>query len=219
MQKINTTGNYFNCSDNSGVFTPCFKVSCVYMAKSFCSGFVFYQSHSSISLWSNLERVTTGFSPADPFQILSTLQELTTKSVQYLLFIILVFHVRSCILLITNVSQAQLFRLRLQLFLQKKYFLPPTCRNISPCCSLPLPKQDTPLAACGALVREHLPPATTILLTRLTPAAPQKMHPRAAAQMSWTYLYTLATQTFSKTEKCKRVTCLIIKLGRVKEEM
>lgn len=127
MQKINITGNYFNCSANSDVFTPCLKVSCVYMAKSFCLGFVFHQSHSSISLWSNLERVTTGFSPSDTFQILSTLQDLTTKSVQYLLFIILVFHVRSCILLITNVSQAQLFRLRDCSFSYRRsmFFLPP----------------------------------------------------------------------------------------------
>lgn len=158
--------------------------------------------------------MTTGFSPSDPFQILSTLQKLTAKSVQYLLFIILVFHVEK--LHITHykrLSGTIIQTERLQLFLQK-YFLPPTCRNISPCCSLPLPKQHTPLAACGAPVREHLPPATTILLARLTPAAAQKTHPRAAAQVSWTHLYTLGTQTFSKTEKCKRGHVLDYKIGK-----
>lgn len=85
-----------------------------------------HQSYSTTSLWRNLEWVTTGSSPSNTFQVFSNSQKMTRKSVQYLVFIILVFHVSNCVLLTANVSRAQLFGLRGGRFSCIKYFLPPT---------------------------------------------------------------------------------------------
>lgn len=125
----------------------------------FLFGVLLHQSHSSTSLWRNLEWVTTGFSPSDTFQIFSTSQKLTRKSVQYLVFITLVFHVRTRVLLITNVSRAQSFGLGGCRFscIRSIFFLPP-CRNIFPCRHLPLAEGDTSLPA-GHQPGEHVPSA------------------------------------------------------------
>lgn len=138
-------------------FLLCLKVHCVHMAECFCLGFFFlHRAHSSTSLWRNLEWVTTGFSPSDTFQIFSTSQKLTRKSV-HLFFVILVLHVRNCVWLITNVSHAQLFALRGCSFSCVSIFFLPPCRNILPCCCLPLAKWGTLLPA-GNQPGEHLPP-------------------------------------------------------------
>jgi len=107
------------------------------------------QAHHCGETW----RATTGFSPSDTFQIFSISEKLTRKPVQYLFFIILVFHVRNCVLLITDVSCVQLFGLSGCSFscLRSIFFLPP-CRNMLPCC-WSASHQTGHLAARGALPR------------------------------------------------------------------
>lgn len=157
MWKTNVTGKNFNCTANSVVFTL-FKGTLCTHGWMFLFGFFFFlhRAHSSTSLWRNLEWVTTGFSPSDTFQIFSTSQKLTRKSV-HLFFVILVLHVRNCVWLITNVSHAQLFALRGCSFSCVSIFFLPPCRNILPCCCLPLAKWGTLLPA-GNQPGEHLPP-------------------------------------------------------------
>lgn len=95
------------------------------------------------------------FTPSDTFQIISTSQNLTRKSMQCYFFSVPCeqLHITHCKYLACTIVWTE----RLQLFLHKKCFLPP-CRNSLPWCYLPLVKRDTLLPA-GHQPGEHPPPA------------------------------------------------------------